>query len=103
MKDGRKVRKGAVDAIRKWVEEQGGEIPYNLQAESDKIASQGGTPLAVAVDDRIYGLIHLKDTVKPGMRERFEKLRSMGIKIIMCTGDNPITVATIINNFYFIS
>ncbi|MBC2632246.1 HAD-IC family P-type ATPase, partial [Salmonella enterica subsp. enterica serovar Enteritidis] len=93
--DGRKVRKGAVDAIRKWVVSQGGTIPDNLQANNDAIASAGGTPLAVAVDQEIYGLIYLKDTVKAGMKERFEQMRSMGIKTIMCTGDNPLTAATI--------
>lgn len=93
--DGRKVRKGAVDAIKKWVLSQGGSIPDNLQANNDAIASAGGTPLAVAVDHEIYGLIYLKDTVKAGMKERFEQMRSMGIKTIMCTGDNPLTAATI--------
>lgn len=93
--DGRKVRKGAVDAVKKWVAAQGGAIPTDLDNKSDAIAREGGTPLAVAVDNRIYGLIYLKDTVKPGMRERFDQLRSMGIKTIMCTGDNPLTAATI--------
>lgn len=95
LKDGRKVRKGAVDAVRRWVEEQGGTVPANLQQKSDGIAQEGGTPLAVAVDRTIYGLIYLKDTVKPGMKERFDQLREMGIKTIMCTGDNPLTAATI--------
>ncbi|WP_239616254.1 potassium-transporting ATPase subunit KdpB [Cohnella mopanensis] len=93
--DGRKVRKGAVDAVKKWVAAQGGSIPIDLDACGDSIAREGGTPLAVAVDNRIYGLIYLKDTVKPGMRERFDQLRQMGIKTIMCTGDNPLTAATI--------
>ncbi|MDR0269866.1 potassium-transporting ATPase subunit KdpB [Paenibacillus sp.] len=95
LQDGRHVRKGAVDAVRKWVLSQGGSIPPDLAVNSDTIAMEGGTPLAVAVDSRIYGLIHLKDTVKPGMKERFEQLRQMGIKTIMCTGDNPLTAATI--------
>lgn len=97
LSDGRRVRKGAVDAVRKWVEAQGGgaAIPTDLGEKSDFIATEGGTPLAVAVDDRIYGLIYLKDTVKPGMKERFEQLRRMGIRTIMCTGDNPLTAATI--------
>jgi K+-transporting ATPase ATPase B chain len=95
LKDGRKVRKGAVDAVKKWVASQGGSIPADLDPSSDSIAREGGTPLAVAVDNRIYGLIYLKDTVKPGMRERFDQLRQMGIKTIMCTGDNPLTAATI--------
>ncbi len=93
--DGRKVRKGAVDAVKKWVSGQGGAIPDDLRSNADAIASQGGTPLAVAVDNQIFGLIYLKDTVKPGMRERFEQMRKMGIKTIMCTGDNPLTAATI--------
>lgn len=95
LRDGRKVRKGAVDAVKKWVVSQGGSIPANLDENSDAIARLGGTPLAVAVDNVIYGLIYLKDTVKPGMKERFEELRQMGIKTIMCTGDNPLTAATI--------
>lgn len=95
LKDGRKIRKGAVDAVKTWVEAQGGTIPSDLQGNSDAIAIEGGTPLAVAVDREIYGLIYLKDTVKPGMKERFDQLRKMGIKTIMCTGDNPLTAATI--------
>ncbi|WP_433938143.1 potassium-transporting ATPase subunit KdpB [Paenibacillus lautus] len=95
LRDGRKVRKGAVDAVKAWVQSQGGPIPSDLTPNSDAIATEGGTPLAVAVDSRIYGLIYLKDTVKPGMKERFDQLRRMGIKTIMCTGDNPLTAATI--------
>jgi potassium-transporting ATPase ATP-binding subunit len=93
--DGREVRKGAVDAIKEYVKKQGGQIPADLDEKSKKIAMEGGTPLAVAEGNRILGLIYLKDTVKPGMRERFEELRKMGIKTIMCTGDNPLTAATI--------
>lgn len=93
--DGRQVRKGAVDAIKKWVAAQNGTVPTDLDAVADKVASAGGTPLAVAVDNRIYGVIYLKDTVKPGMRERFDQMRQMGIKTVMCTGDNPLTAATI--------
>lgn len=93
--DGRHIRKGAVDSVRQWVAGQGGLIPDDLQDNSNAIASAGGTPLAVAVDQTIFGLIYLKDTVKPGMRERFEQMRKMGIKTIMCTGDNPLTAATI--------
>ncbi|WP_310828621.1 potassium-transporting ATPase subunit KdpB [Paenibacillus pedocola] len=95
LSDGHKVRKGAVDSVKRWVASQGGVIPDNLDQQSNIIAGKGGTPLAVAVDNRIYGLIYLKDTVKPGMKERFEELRKMGIKTIMCTGDNPLTAATI--------
>ncbi|MVP01408.1 potassium-transporting ATPase subunit KdpB [Paenibacillus lutrae] len=93
--DGRRVRKGAVDAVIQWAQEQGGTVPADLKASGDAIASEGGTPLAVAMDGHIYGLIYLKDTVKPGMKERFDTLRKMGIKTIMCTGDNPLTAATI--------
>ncbi|WP_028549902.1 potassium-transporting ATPase subunit KdpB [Paenibacillus sp. UNC451MF] len=93
--DGRKVRKGAVDAVKQWVIAQGGSIPADLETRGNAIASEGGTPLAVAVNDQLYGLIYLKDTVKPGMKERFDQLRKMGIKTIMCTGDNPLTAATI--------
>ncbi|MQR97008.1 potassium-transporting ATPase subunit KdpB [Fictibacillus phosphorivorans] len=88
-------RKGAVDSIIKFVEKQAGEIPEDLKKKSDEIAKKGGTPLAVCMNEKIYGLIYLKDTVKPGMRERFDELRKMGIKTIMCTGDNPLTAATI--------
>ncbi|WP_340393273.1 potassium-transporting ATPase subunit KdpB [Paenibacillus sp. FSL E2-0190] len=95
LRDGRSIRKGAVDSVKKWVQSKGGVIPANLDSNSDAIARMGGTPLAVAVDNRIYGLIYLKDTVKPGMKERFDELRKMGIKTIMCTGDNPLTAATI--------
>ncbi len=92
---GEKIRKGAVDAIKKWVVEQGGTIPADLEEKSNQIASKGGTPLAVAKDNQLFGLIYLKDTVKPGMRQRFDELRKMGIKTIMCTGDNPMTAKTI--------
>ncbi|OCT11069.1 K+-transporting ATPase subunit B [Paenibacillus pectinilyticus] len=95
LEGGTKVRKGAVDAIRKYVEALGGKIPHDLETISNRIAKAGGTPLAVAMGDRIYGVIYLKDTVKPGLKERFAELRAMGIKTVMCTGDNPLTAATI--------
>ncbi|WP_336991152.1 potassium-transporting ATPase subunit KdpB [Bacillus toyonensis] len=95
LQDGTKVRKGAVGSVIEWVRSQGGKIPKDVNQKADFISKEGGTPLVVAVDDRIYGLIYLKDTVKPGMRERFEQLRQMGIKTVMCTGDNPLTAATI--------
>jgi potassium-transporting ATPase ATP-binding subunit len=93
--NGVSYRKGAVDAIQKYVQQLGGQIPSDLKEKSDQIANQGGTPLAVSVGNKIVGIIYLKDTVKPGMRERFEQLRKMGIKTIMCTGDNPLTAAAI--------
>jgi len=93
--DGTIVRKGAVDAIKKYVQENGGSVPSDLDAKTERIAKEGGTPLAVVKGNEVYGLIYLKDIVKPGMRKRFEELRRMGIKTIMCTGDNPLTAATI--------
>jgi K+-transporting ATPase ATPase B chain len=93
--EGIEIRKGAVDAIKKYVTAKGGKVPDDLDGKSDRIANAGGTPLAVSVNNQIYGLIYLKDTVKPGLKERFAELRSMGIKTIMCTGDNPLTAATI--------
>ncbi|MCY9664567.1 potassium-transporting ATPase subunit KdpB [Paenibacillus alginolyticus] len=93
--DGKQIRKGAVDAIKKYVAAMGGKIPSDLEAVTNRIAKAGGTPLAVAVNERIYGVIYLKDTVKPGLKERFAELRAMGIKTVMCTGDNPLTAATI--------
>jgi K+-transporting ATPase ATPase B chain len=87
--------KGAVDAIKRRVTEAGGSVPPDVDAHVERISRLGGTPLAVARDGRIVGLIYLKDTVKPGMRERFEELRRMGIRTIMLTGDNRLTAATI--------
>ncbi|MGG1516424.1 potassium-transporting ATPase subunit KdpB [Paenibacillus oryzisoli] len=93
--DGMKFRKGAVDAIKRYVTALGGKIPDDLEPVSNRIAKAGGTPLAVAINERIFGVIYLKDTVKPGLKERFAELRAMGIKTVMCTGDNPLTAATI--------
>ena len=93
--DGTKVRKGAAEAIEQYVKSMGGMIPADLHEQVDKISSLGGTPLTVCENNRILGVIYLKDTVKPGMVERFERLRAIGIKTIMCTGDNPLTAATI--------
>ena len=94
-KDGLKIRKGAGDAIKEMVKENGGTIPEDLDRIISEISSLGGTPLVVSADNVIYGVIYLKDTVKPGLVERFQRLRSIGIKTIMCTGDNPLTAATI--------
>lgn len=89
------IRKGAIDSINNFVTKIGGEIPKDLENITTKISKLGGTPLVVAVDNKIYGVIYLKDTVKTGLAERFARLRQMGIKTIMCTGDNPLTAATI--------
>lgn len=93
--DGTKVRKGASDAIEQYVTSQGGKVPADLHAHVEKVSSLGGTPLVVCQNNQVLGVIYLKDTVKPGMAERFERLRAIGIKTIMCTGDNPLTAATI--------
>jgi len=93
--DGRRLRKGATEAIAKFVTEHGGEVPVHFQDISDRIARSGGTPLAVADANRILGVIHLKDVVKGGMKERIGQLRHMGIRSVMITGDNPLTAAAI--------
>lgn len=93
--DGTHVRKGASDAIEQYVKEQGGKVPADLHSHVEKVSSLGGTPLVVCENNKVLGVIYLKDTVKPGMAERFERLRAIGIKTIMCTGDNPLTAATI--------
>ncbi|HKT25404.1 MAG TPA: potassium-transporting ATPase subunit KdpB [Terriglobales bacterium] len=93
--NGRRVRKGAADAIQRYLEERGGEIPKQLQLSVDTIARSGGTPLVVAEGSRPMGVIHLKDVVKGGMKERFTQLRAMGIRTVMITGDNPLTAAAI--------
>ena len=93
--DGRKIRKGAADSIRQYLQQQGEKVPGDLESITNEVASAGGTPLVVAEGNRVLGVIYLKDTVKPGMRERFDELRKMGIKTVMCTGDNPLTANTI--------
>lgn len=93
--DGVSVRKGAYDAIQNYVTELGGRIPADLQKHIDSVSKLGGTPLVVSAGKVIYGVIYLKDTVKAGLVERFARLREIGIKTIMCTGDNPLTAATI--------
>lgn len=95
LQDGTKIRKGAVDAIQKYAEQLGGSVPTDLAARADEISKLGGTPLAVCVGGNILGVVYLKDTIKPGLVERFARLREIGIKTIMCTGDNPLTAATI--------
>jgi potassium-transporting ATPase ATP-binding subunit len=93
--DVREIRKGAADAIGKWVISRGGTAPAELTAIVERVARAGGTPLVVAEGRRALGVIHLKDIVKGGMRERFAHLRAMGIKTVMITGDNPLTAAAI--------
>src|SRR5664279_3582825 len=93
--DGRQLRKGAGDSIIEWVQNEGGRPPGELQPVLDRIGREGGTPLAVARDSQVLGVIYLKDTIKEGMRERFDHLRSMGIRTIMITGDNRLTAAKI--------
>ena len=93
--DGRVIRKGAADAIEKYLQENGAVLPAEVRASVDVISRSGGTPLVVAENNRALGVIHLKDIVKGGMRDRFTQLRAMGIRTIMITGDNPLTAAAI--------
>src|SRR5208337_1702004 len=93
--DGRRVRKGATDSVVEFVHEHGGQVSTELMDITDRISRSGGTPLVVADRDRALGVIHLKDVVKGGMRERFQQLRAMGIRTVMITGDNPLTAAAI--------
>jgi K+-transporting ATPase ATPase B chain len=93
--DGRAVRKGATESVVEFVVENGGVVPTELMDVTDRISRSGGTPLVVADRARALGVVHLKDVVKGGMRERFQQLRAMGIKTIMITGDNPLTAAAI--------
>jgi potassium-transporting ATPase ATP-binding subunit len=93
--NGTRLRKGAGDAIMNFVDGEGGQAPPELTQTSDRIAHEGGTPLAVARDSQVLGVVYLKDVVKEGMRHRFDQLRAMGIRTIMVTGDNPLTAATI--------
>jgi potassium-transporting ATPase ATP-binding subunit len=93
--NGTRLRKGAGDAILKWVADEGGMAPPELQTEVDRIGREGATPLAVAKDSQVLGVIELRDTVKEGMRHRFDQLRAMGIRTVMVTGDNRLTAAAI--------
>ena len=92
---GRAIRKGAPDAVRAWVRQQGGDGQSVLAADVERIARAGGTPLLLAEKEQILGVIYLKDIVKPNMKERFDRLRAMGIRTIMITGDNPLTASAI--------
>jgi K+-transporting ATPase ATPase B chain len=91
----RRIRKGAAEAVESWVKEQGGHWPSDVEAAAHGIADSGGTPLVVADGPRVLGVIHLKDMVKEGIKERFERFRAMGIRTVMITGDNPRTAAAI--------
>ncbi len=92
---GDEIRKGAPDAIARWIGEHGNSVPAEMQAAIERIAKDGGTPLGVALNGRPLGVVHLKDIVKGGMKERFAQMREMGIKTVMITGDNPLTAAAI--------
>ncbi|HEY7003576.1 MAG TPA: potassium-transporting ATPase subunit KdpB [Gaiellaceae bacterium] len=93
--NGNRLRKGAADAVKEFVESNGGRVPERLDTEVEKIARSGGTPLVVAQDNFVLGVVHLKDIVKGGMRERFDELRRMGIRTVMITGDNRVTASVI--------
>ena len=93
--DGHSIRKGAGEAVIAWIRQRGGAVPAELERSIEQVSLQGGTPLAVARDDQALGVIHLKDIVKGGIRERFDELRAMGIRTVMITGDNPLTAAVI--------
>jgi K+-transporting ATPase ATPase B chain len=93
--DGRKLRKGAADSIDRFIQEVGGRMPLQVHQAVEKVAKQGGTPLVVADNAQALGVIHLKDIVKGGIKERFGDLRRMGIKTVMITGDNPLTATAI--------
>jgi K+-transporting ATPase ATPase B chain len=95
LKDGRQIRKGAADAIEGYVKAQGGSMPVEVKLSVETIAKSGGTPLVVADRKSVLGVIHLKDIVKGGIKERFAHLRQMGVKSVMITGDNPLTAAAI--------
>jgi K+-transporting ATPase ATPase B chain len=93
--DGQSIRKGAGEAVVAWIRQQGGQVPPELEKAMQDVSGQGGTPLAVARNDQALGVIHLKDIVKGGIRERFDQMRAMGIRTVMITGDNPLTAAVI--------
>ena len=93
--DGRSIRKGAVDAVSRHLQEHGSAMPDQVRASVEEIARKGGTPLIVAENGHALGVIYLKDVVKGGMKERFDQLRAMGIRTVMITGDNPLTAAAI--------
>jgi K+-transporting ATPase ATPase B chain len=93
--DGQSVRKGAAESVKRWVVDMGGIVPDELGPLVEGVATAGGTPLVVAEDTEVLGVVHLKDVVKEGMRQRFDQLRAMGIRTVMITGDNPLTAQAI--------
>jgi K+-transporting ATPase ATPase B chain len=93
--DGRQIRKGAGESVKRWVVEQGGEVPPDLDAIVERVSRAGSTPLVVADGRQVLGVIELKDVVKQGIREKFDEMRQMGIRTVMITGDNPLTAAAI--------
>src|ERR1700739_3690627 len=93
--DGREIRKGAPEAIKRYIAEKGQQVPKEVQENVERVAKSGGTPLLVAANHRVYGTIELTDIVKGGIRDRFDHLRAMGIRTMMITGDNPLTAAAI--------
>ena len=93
--DGTRIRKGAPDTIARHVEGLGGAVPDGYQATVDAIASDGATPISVAEGDRLVGVVKLEDILKPGIRDRFARLRQMGLRVVMVTGDNPLTARAI--------
>jgi potassium-transporting ATPase ATP-binding subunit len=95
LRDGKQIRKGAVDAIKGFVRSRGGQLTTDLDATYERVSNLGGTPLAVCQDAEIYGVIYLKDIIKPGIKERFDQLRRMGVRTVMLTGDNRITASVI--------
>ena len=89
--DGRRIRKGAFEAIRRIVEQAGHPFDTEVERTVKKISENGGTPLVVCENEKVTGVIELQDIIKPGIRERFDRLRRMGVKTVMVTGDNPLT------------
>jgi len=93
--DGQQIRKGAPDAILRYIQKQNGTVPASAESTVAEVASKGATPLLVSKGNRIAGIVVLEDILKPGIAERFERLRRMGLRTVMVTGDNPLTAAAI--------
>src|SRR6185369_1282965 len=94
--DGTKIRKGAFDAILNIAQKSGNKVSLSIEQKVKSIAQNGGTPLVVAKNNEVAGVIELQDIIKPGIQERFERLRKMGVKTVMVTGDNPLTENTLL-------